>query len=225
MQLPNIRQHLTLKVIEAAIVAVFLVTFLFNQWQTEKGFIMNRVSEQDHKLSKLMVMQVEEMKKIREEMSGMIKKVDDIEEKDLVMKILINSRKLTADQIFELADIIPERCKALKIPTKGFLALMRTESDYNSNCIFMGAKGICQVMDITRAEAIGVTDNYKWNDPITNTLACLLYLEYIRSLPQYKSADFMDLARAYNRGPFHKDQRDTLAMRYQRKIEYYMSQM
>lgn len=143
-----------------------------------------------------------------------------------ILKTLINSKKLNSEQCFKLASIIQNGCKRVRLSVETFLALMMVESEMDSKCLFKGAKGICQVMNVTQLESIGATSDYRWDDPVKNTLACLLYFEYIRSLPQYANeTDELVLAASYNRGPFWKDLDDSLAKRYKRKVTYYKEQI
>lgn len=179
--------------------------------------------------TKLAIMLTEMKNDIREntrmDMLGFMTEQRTNAEWQHILKILVDSKRLTADQCFKLATVIQDGCKRARIGNDTFLGLLMTESELDSKCVFQGAKGIAQVMDITKLEAIGVTPSYDWRDPVKNTTACLLYFEYMRTLPKFKdSTDEMEICRAYNRGPFHNNLHDAKAMQYERKIKYYRAQ-
>jgi hypothetical protein len=143
-----------------------------------------------------------------------------------ILKNLINSKKLNSEQCFKLATIIQNGCRRINIKPEYFLALMMVESEMNSKCVFMGARGICQVMDCTKMEAIGITQDYKWDDPIKNTLACILYLEYMRGQKHLANeTDTLLFMQFYNRGPFWSKPNDKQGLQYRRKLIYWKEQI
>jgi hypothetical protein len=215
-------KKLSIRLLEAVLVAAIVFFGIAYAWKHVREDMMASIS---HDITNQVRTQQYEVEIIRSEVKSILTTITVVVEKNLVIKTLIDSHRVNADACFQLAEIIPERCAKLNISVKGFLGLMRTESDYDTKCVFSGAKGICQVMDITQREAIGISKDYDWKDPVKNTITCLAYLEYMRGLPRFKNADEMKLFRGYNRGPFHSNLEDNLAMQYHRKIEYYKSQL
>ncbi len=90
---------------------------------------------------------------------------------------------------------VNEASQRYGMPVNLILGIMKSESDFNNECVsYAGAKGLMQLMPETAAE-VGVTDEF---DPRQNILGSV---EYVTKLINKYNGDVRLALAAYNTGP------------------------
>jgi hypothetical protein len=141
-----------------------------------------------------------------------------------ILKVLISAKKINGETCFKLAGVLQDISKTTGLSPFLLLAIATAESDLNPKCIYVNAKGLFQTKSCVKQEVLDKVKDFKYTEPIDNTLLFGTYINWIKELPEFiNSTDEVDLVLAYRWGPFadKKIKQSKTSKNYINKVYYY----